>query len=123
MRLRFFVVSLTSAFLLFSGTAFSQTFNALFDGYYGYNFNKPSSQITPNRSFDYRHQQFALNYAELSVEQKAKPVGYRFDFGFGDAATAVALSSPTDNTIYRNIQQAYVSVSKDDLTADFGKFV
>jgi len=122
MRLRFFVVSLTLAFLLFSGTAFSQTFNALFDGYYAWNLNKPANQITTARSFDFRHQQFALNYGEVSIEQKPSNIGYRFDFGFGDTITAISASSPTD-IANRHIQQAYVSGKKDDLQVDFGKFV
>jgi len=123
MRLRFFAGSLTLAFLLFSGTAFSQTFNALFDGYYAWNLNKPANQITPARSFDFRHQQFALNYGELSIEQKPTTIGYRFDFGFGDTATVVGAAEPRLGTFYTHVQQAYVSGKKGDLQVDFGKFV
>jgi hypothetical protein len=125
MRLRFLVVSVTLAFLLFSGTAFSQTFNALFDGYYAWNLNKPENQLTTARSFDFRHQQFALNYGELSIQQTPGPIGYRFDFGFGDTTTAMVAASPVpaQESIYRHVQQAFVSVKKEDLTVDFGKFV
>jgi len=123
MRLRFLVVSLMLAFLLFSGTAFSQTFTGMFDGYYAYNFNKPTNPGTNTyRAFDLNHQQFSLNYAELAVEQKAKPVGYRFDVGFGDAATAVNSFDGAGAT-WQHIQQAFVSLNKGDLTLDFGKFV
>jgi len=122
MRLRFFVVSLLLAFLLLSGTAFSQTFTGLFDGYYAFNFNKPVNQTNILRAFDFNHQMFSLNYAELAVEQKPKPVGYRFDVGFGDAATVVNSSEPA-GIMYQHIQQAYVSVNRGDMTVDFGKFV
>jgi len=128
MRLRFFAVSLTLAFLLFTGTAFSQTFTGLFDGYYGYNFNKPLNQNNqfnngvPSRAFDVNHQMFSLNYAEIAVEQKASPVGFRFDFGFGDTARVTNASEPSSADL-QHIQQAYASVRKDNLTVDFGKFV
>jgi hypothetical protein len=128
MRLRFFSVSLLLAFLLFTGTAFSQTFTGLFDGYYGYNFNKPASQTnqfingTPSRAFDVNHNMFSLNYAEIAVEQKPSPVGYRFDFGFGDTARVVNSSEPSSADL-QHIQQAFVTVKKDNMTVDFGKFV
>jgi hypothetical protein len=113
---------------LFTGTAFSQTFTGLFDGYYGYNFNKPAGQNnqfingTPSRAFDINSQMFSLNYAELAVEQKPSPVGYRFDFGFGDTARVVNSSEPS-TTDLQHIQQAFVTVKKGNMTADFGKFV
>jgi len=128
MRLRFFAVSLMLAFLLFTGTAFSQTFTGLFDGYYGYNFNKPSNQNNqfnngvPSRAFDINTQQFSLNYAELSIEKKATPVGFRFDFGFGDTARVVNSAEPSSADL-EHIQQAFVSLSKDNLQLDLGKFV
>jgi len=128
MRLRFLSVSLLLAFLLFTGTAFSQTFTGLFDGYYGYNFNKPASQNnqfingTPSRAFDVNSEMFSLNYAEIAVEQKASPVGYRFDFGFGDTARITNSAEPS-TTDLQHIQQAFVTVKKDNMSVDFGKFV
>jgi hypothetical protein len=128
MRLRFFAVSLLLAFLLFTGTAFSQTFTGLFDGYYGYNFNKPANQNnqfingTPSRAFDVNSQMFSLNYAEIAVEQKPTPVGYRFDFGFGDTARVVNSSEPSSADL-QHIQQAFVTVKKGNMNVDFGKFV
>jgi hypothetical protein len=128
MRLRSLAVSLLFIFLLFTGTAFSQTFTGLFDGYYGYNFNKPANQNnqfingTPSRAFDINSQMFSLNYAELAVEQKPSPVGYRFDFGFGDTARVVNSSEPSSADL-QHIQQAFVTVKKGNLSTDFGKFV
>ena len=128
MRLRFLAISLLLVFLLFTGTAFSQTFTGLFDGYYGYNFNKPANQTnqfingTASRAFDVNHQMFSLNYAELAIEQKASPVGYRFDFGFGDTARVVNSAEPSTADL-QHIQQAFVTVKKDNISFDFGKFV
>lgn len=128
MRLRTFAVSLVMVFLLFTGTAFSQTFTGLFDGYYGYNFNKPANQNnqfvngTPSRAFDINSQMFSLNYAEIAVEQKPSPVGYRFDFGFGDTARVVNSSEPSTADL-QHIQQAFVTVKKGNMSVDFGKFV
>src|SRR2546430_7394110 len=106
MRLRFLVVSLLLAFLLLGGTAFSQSFTGMFDGYYAFNFNKPANQANSLRAFDINHQQFSLNYAELAIEQKPKPVGYRFDIGFGDAETVFNATEP-GGTFLQHVQQAY----------------
>jgi predicted porin len=128
MRLRFLVVSFLLAFLLLGGTAFSQTFTGLFDGYYAFSLNKPTAingsmaNTIPFRAFDVNHQTFSLNYAELAVEQKPKPVGYRVDIGFGDAARIVNSTEPS-TTDWEHIQQAYVTAAKGNLTLDFGKFV
>jgi len=128
MRLRFTALSLLLAFMLFTGTAFSQTFTGLFDGNYVYNFNKPANQNNqfnygvPSRAFDVNHQMFSLNYAELAIEQKGTPVGYRFDFGFGDTARVTNSFEPSSVDL-QHIQQAYASVKKDNITVDFGKFV
>ena len=128
MRLRSFAVSLLLTFLLFTGTAFSQTFTGLFDGNYAYNFNKPSNQNNqfnngvPSRAFDVNSQMFSLNYAEIAVEKKAVPVGFRIDFGFGDTARVVNSYEPSSADL-EHIQQAFVSLSKDNLQLDLGKFV
>src|SRR5207245_5636152 len=115
---RFLVV-----FLLLAGAAFSQSFVGFVDGYYGYNFNKPVSGKNLYRNFDFNHNQFSLNYAELAIEQKPGPVGFRADIGFGDAATWVHTSEPAGLNAYRHLQQAYLSGSHKKLQVDFGKFV
>ena len=118
-RLGFVVV----AFLLMAGTGFTQNFVGTLDGYYGYNFNKPGSGKNLYRNFDINHNQYSLNYAELSIEQKPGPVGYRADIGFGDAATLVHSGEPAGADIYRYLQQAYVSAARNKVQVDFGKFV
>ncbi len=62
-------------FLLLTGAAFSQSFVGFVDGYYGYNFNKPVSGKNLYRNFDFNHNQFSLNYAELAIEQKRNDKG------------------------------------------------
>ena len=119
-RLRFLAV-----FFLMAGTAFSQSFVGFIDGYYGYNFNKPGSGQNLYRNFDFNHNQFSLNYAELAVEQKPgtdSVLGFRADIGFGDAAKAVHAAEP-GGTHWQYIQQAYLSAAKGKVQVDFGKFV
>src|SRR5213596_3302265 len=112
-------------FLLLTGAAFSQSFVEFVDGYYGYNFNKPVSGKNLYRNFDFNHNQFSLNYAELAVEQKpdpkSSPFGFRADVGFGDAATWVHATEPAGPDIYRYLQQAYLSAAKGKVQVDFGK--
>ena len=120
------IARLLVVFLLMAGTGFSQTFVGTVDGYYGYNLNKPRSQKNVYRNFDFNHNQFSLNYAEIAVEQKPSattPVGFRADFGLGDAATWVHAADPAGADVFRNLQQAYVSTSRKKVQVDFGKFV
>lgn len=114
-------------FLLLAGTGFSQTtFVGSVDGYYGYygyNLNKPKSMKNLYRNFDFNHNQFSVNYAEIAVERKPGPLGFRADIGFGDAATLVHAGEPAGADIYRYLQQAYISASRNKVQVDFGKFV
>ena len=116
--MRFLVV-----FLLMAGTGFSQSFVGFIDGYFGYNFNKPSSRKNLYRNFDFNHSQFSLNYAELAVEQKPGPVGFRADIGFGDAARSVHAAEPAGPDVYQYLQQVYLSAARGKVQVDFGKFV
>src|SRR5256885_2865423 len=120
------IVRVLIVFLLLAGTGFSQTFVGTLDGYFGYNLNKPQSQRNLYRNFDFKHNQFSLNYAEIAVEQKPSdtmPVGFRADVGFGDAATWVHATEPAGADVFRYLQQAYVSASHKKVQVDFGKFV
>jgi hypothetical protein len=117
--MRFLIV-----FLLMTGTAYSQTaFVGFLDGYYGYNFNRPASRKNLYRNFDFNHNQFSLNYAELAVERKPAPLGFRLDLGFGDTAKAVHATEPAGPDLYQYLQQVYFSASHKKLQLDFGKFV
>jgi hypothetical protein len=118
MLMRFAIV-----FLLLAGTGYSQTFNGLIDGYYGWNFNEPSNRQNVFRAFDKNHNEFSLNYAEVAIEQTANPIGFRVDLGFGDTAKVVNSFEPSTSSFLEHVQQAYLSANRGGLTVDFGKFV
>jgi opacity protein-like surface antigen len=96
------------------------------DIYYGYNLNKVDPLL---RTFDVQHNAFSLSVGEVAFEKKVSPtnrVGFRVDLDFGKTADLVAAFEPGPNgtEIYKNIQQAYLSVqATDKLTVDAGKFV
>jgi putative OmpL-like beta-barrel porin-2 len=100
------------------------------DGYYGYNFNKPSGSVNLLRNFDTRHNQFALNLAEIVIEKKPDPfnsrVGFRLDLDYGPATDLVHAAEPGGRETYKVIQQAYGSYLVpfgSGLQIDVGKFV
>jgi hypothetical protein len=100
------------------------------DGYYSYNFNKPAGRTNVLRNFDTRHNQFALNLAEIVFEKKPDPsnsrVGFRLDLDFGPATDLVHASEPGGSEVYKVIQQAYGSYLApvgSGLQIDVGKFV
>ncbi len=120
------IARLLIVFLCLGATGFSQTFVGTFDGYYGYNLNNPASRKNLYRNFDFNHNQFSLNYAEIAVEQKpgvSNSAGFRADIGFGDAATWIHATEPAGSDIFRYLQQAYVSAARKKVQVDFGKFV
>jgi len=121
MRYHFLVVSAV-IWILFTGTGYSQTFTGTLDGYWSYNTNTPAFQLNSFRAFDVHDQSFSLNYGELAVSYKPKDVGFRVDFGFGDAAEIVN-RNPADKITWRNFQQAYITGTKDRFTVDFGRWV
>jgi opacity protein-like surface antigen len=96
------------------------------DAYYGYNFNKVDPLL---RSFDVQHNTLSLSLAEVALEKTVSTssrLGFRIDVDFGKTADLVAAFEPEENgsEIYKNIQQAYLSVqAADKLTVDVGKFV
>jgi putative OmpL-like beta-barrel porin-2 len=114
-------------------------FTGFVDTYYTYNFNKPSTacatfaevaQFNCLHNFDFTHNSFSLNLAELAIEKKPAAdsrAGFRVDFDYGPTAAWVAAFDPGTSTIFQHIQQAYVSylapTSKGSLQFDFGKFV
>jgi hypothetical protein len=110
-------------FLLLAGTAFSQDITGYIDGYYLYNLNKPVSRTNGVRAFDINHSEFSLNYAELVVDKKPAPLGYRLDVGFGDTSRIVHSTEPAGTNLYQYLQQFYVTGTKNQFTVDFGKFV
>ncbi|HYJ47218.1 MAG TPA: outer membrane beta-barrel protein, partial [Pyrinomonadaceae bacterium] len=100
------------------------------DGYYSYNFNKPSGRTNVLRNFDTRNNEFALNLAEIVFEKKPDPadsrVGFRLDLDYGPATDMVHASEPGGREVYKVVQQAYGSYLAPigtGLQVDVGKFV
>lgn len=108
------------------------------DMYYGYNFNTPKTacatvsdvnMVNCLRNFDFAHNSFSLNLAEVALEKKPTADsrgGFRVDLDYGPTTAWVHGFDPGGANIYQNIQQAYVSYLAPvgaGLQLDFGKFV
>ncbi len=93
------------------------------DTYYSYNLNNPDSRKNGvGTNFDFEHNTFSLNLAELVVSKAADPVGFRMDLDFGPTTDFVHAAPETET--FKHIQQAYVSYTTPfGPTLDFGKFV
>jgi hypothetical protein len=101
-------------------------FSGLVDGYYNFNFNHPASMVNQTYNFDYQANQFSINMAKLSMSHTADPVGFQVDFGFGKAFDQIHNTGEEEPQIFKNIEQAYVSLKpfkKNGLQLDFGEFV
>ncbi len=121
------VVQLTSGQSKDSSQAVSVS--GFVDAYYSRNFDTPASRTNKLRNFDVPEDQFNLSLAEIVLQKKALPVGFRIDVDFGTANDIVQGIAPYGTTPYStltNIQQAYVTgviPVGNGLTADVGKFV
>jgi Putative beta-barrel porin-2, OmpL-like. bbp2 len=108
------------------------------DGYYTYNFNRPSQACATVAgvavsnclyNFNVAHNSLSLNLAEVALEKKPTSdsrAGFRVDLDYGPTTTYVHATEPGGTTTYQNIQQAYVSFlapAGKGLQLDFGKFV
>lgn len=123
------------------------------DAYYSLNLNRPDTNTNTiggtTSNFDFSHNTFSLNLAELVVSKTADPVGFRIDLDFGPTTDFVhcgnvscaavddfedidndgvvdtnELPSSSREETFKNIQQAYVTwATPTGVTLDFGKFV
>ena len=99
------------------------------DAYYSRNFADPASRTNKLRNFDIPENQINLSLAEVVLQKKAAPVGFRADIDYGTANDVVQGIAPYGTTPYStsaNIQQAYLTgviPLGNGLTADVGKFV
>ena len=104
-------------------------FSGLVDTYFTYHFGQPqTSEFTPLRNFDVRHNQFSLGLVELAMARPVAAddrVGFRFDLQYGQVAQ-IFNGDPLDNNALVNVQQGYVSYLApvgSGLTFEVGKFV
>ena len=99
------------------------------DAYYSRNFADPASRTNKLRNFDIPENQINLSLAEVVLQKKAAPIGFRADVDYGTANDVVQGIAPYGTTPYStstNIQQAYLTgviPAGNGLTADVGKFV
>jgi len=108
------------------------TINVTLDGYYGYNFNRPTGGINLLRAYDVSSNSFSLNQATVVIEnapnlEKRKRYGARLDLQYGQATETVQGSAANElrPQVYRPVWQAYGTYVFDvgkGLTVDFGKF-
>lgn len=99
-------------------------YSGLVDAYYSLGFNHPASQVNALRNFDAKANAVDLNYARVSLEKSAKPIGFRIDAGLG-RATKLIHGAEEAGEAFRYIQQIYVSLAPPKtggLQFDFGKF-
>ncbi|MBI5745551.1 MAG: porin [Nitrospirae bacterium] len=123
-----FVVNVSAADPADEAIAKGVKISGFVDLYYGYNFNNPDSRkndaVTTN--FDFNHNTFSLNLAELVIQKAPGPVGFRVDLDFGPTTDFVHSVEPGGNETFKHTQQAYISyiapIGKG-VTLDFGKFV
>ena len=108
------------------------TLNFLFDGYYGYNFNRPIGRANLLRAYDVSSNSFTLSQGAVILEDapnldKGKRYGVRVDLQFGQA-TQTLQGNPANEPrpdIYRNIFQlygTYIVPLGQGVTVDFGKW-
>lgn len=101
--------------------------SASLDTYVSINPQRGNGNTGPNelRAFDTATNDFSFSYAELVVERKAEPIGFRLDLGVGPTADVVNATDTAAGMGYdlmRNVQQAYVAwQAAPKLTLRLGK--
>jgi Putative beta-barrel porin-2, OmpL-like. bbp2 len=115
-----------------AGLSSDTTVNFYFDGYYGYNFNRPVGRVNVLRAFDVMSNSFSLNQAGVVMEhvpnlEAGNRLGGHLDLQYGQATETVQGNAANElrPQVYRPIWQAYgtyVAPVGKGLTLDFGKF-
>jgi hypothetical protein len=102
--------------------------NAFVSTSYQYNTNRPDAGTSSYRVFDFSHNAFNVDVAELVVQMaptKSNDAGFRLDFVLGNSIPQVAKSQDQTNTQF-DLQQAFVSYIApvgSGLRFDAGKYV
>lgn len=108
------------------------TLNFSFDGYYGYNFNRPVGRVNLLRAYDVTSNSFSISQAGMIVERTpnlpaVRRWGFRLDLMYGQATETLQGSAASEwrPQVYRPLWLAYgtyvVPLGKG-LTLDFGKY-
>jgi hypothetical protein len=103
-------------------------FSGYLDGYYGYNYNRPSNaangQSNDLYDFNDKTDQFNLAGAVLTLNHNPDPIGVHADLIFGRANDII--HSSTDKSTDNYLEQAYISYAPAKTHGsefDFGQFV
>jgi hypothetical protein len=107
-------------------------FGATLEGYYQYNWNRPSDRTIALRAYDTRSNSFSIQQAALIVDaapnvDAGRRFGVRVDLQFGQATETVQGSAANEPRpdVYRHLWQAYgtyIFPVGRGLQTDFGKF-
>jgi hypothetical protein len=107
------------------------TLSAAFDGYYGFNFNKPVGGVNLLRAYDVTSNSFNLNQTGVVIERAAnveggRRFGLRLDLMYGQATETLQGSAQNEPRpqVFRPVFQAYgtyIFPIGSGLTVDFGK--
>ena len=108
------------------------TVSVYFDGYYGWNTNRPAGRVNQLRAYDVTSNGFSINQTGILMEkapdlESGRRWGYRLDLMYGQATETLqgsGLNEPRANA-YRPVFQAYgtyVAPLGRGLTVDFGKW-
>ena len=102
-------------------------FSGFLDGYYSYNYNRPSNsangQINDLYNFNDKTDQFNLSAAKLTINHDPDPVGVHVDLLFGRTNDLIHGGSTATNDY---IEQAFISfkpAKAHGAELDFGQFV
>ena len=109
------------------------TVDAMLDGYYAYNANRPLGRVNYLRAYDVSSDSFSLNQADLIIESapdvaNGKRYGMRVDLQYGQATQTLqgSLVNELRPDVYRNVFQAYgtyvFALGEHSLQMDFGKW-
>lgn len=103
-------------------------FSGFLDGYYSYNYNRPSNsangQVNDLYNFDDKTDQFNLEALDLTINHNPDPIGFHADLIAGRTNTLIHAASEKDTDNY--IEQAYISYTPAKTHGsefDFGQFV
>jgi hypothetical protein len=125
---RLTVATLTMAAALQAKAAFAQaptppavkvTPTGYVEGYFAYNFNRPSNGITNFRGFDNRHSTFSLTNAALGAGMEAGPVSGKLILQVGSTGSTYYLGEPalagaggantSSSELWKYLQEAWVA--------------
>lgn len=101
--------------------------SGLIDGYYSYNYNRPSDsangQINDLYNFNDKTDQFNLTEARVTLNHDPDPIGAHIDLFFGRANMLVNSGSHDQGDYIENAFLSLKPIKAKGLEMDFGKFV